>query len=91
MSHQNIEWLKSKWVALSSFERRSINMDFKKIEVDEDTYIRYRDADNFELHIRATGPLGAWVYKYTNGLLDWRQRRSYSFVTRPAKPKWIED
>ena len=66
-------------------------MNFKKIEVDEDTYIRYWDADNFELHIRATGPLGAWVYKYTNGLLDWRQRRSYSFVTRPSKPQWIDE
>ncbi len=65
-------------------------MDFKKIEVDEDTYIRYWDKDNFELHIRATGPLGAWVYKYTNGLLNWRQRRSYSFVTRPATPIWID-
>ena len=27
-------------------------MDFKKIEIDEDTY-RYWDKDNFELHIRA--------------------------------------
>jgi len=90
MSHQNTEWLRSKWVALSSFERRSTKMDFKKIEIDEDTYIRYWDKDNFELHIRACGPLGAWVYKYTNGLLNWRQRRSYSFVTRPATPKWID-
>ena len=53
--------------------------------------IKIHSQDNFELHIRASGPLGAFVYKYENGLLKWRQRRSYSFVTRPAKPKWIED
>ena len=66
-------------------------LDFKKIKIDEDAYIKYWDRDNFELHIRASGPLGAFVYKYTNGLLKWRQRRSYAFVTRPAKPQWIED
>jgi len=68
-----------------------MDFDFKKIEIDKDTYVKYWDRDNFELHIRASGPLGAFVYKYENGLLKWRQRRSYSFVTRPAKPKWIDE
>ena len=72
----------------SSLEWRSTKMDFdfKKIEIDKDTYVKYWDRDNFELHIRASGPLGAFVYKYENGLLKWRQRRSYSFVKMRTQP-----
>ena len=31
------------------------------------------------------------VYKFERGNLRWRQRRSYSFIAKPAKPKWIEN
>ena len=40
-----------------------MDFDFKKIELDKDTYIKYWDKDNFELHIRASGPL---VHLYIN-------------------------
>ena len=64
-------------------------MDYKKIIIDEDTYIRYMNRDDYELHIRAYGPNGAWVYKFERGNLKWRQRRSYAFIARPNKPQWI--
>ena len=67
-----------------------MDFDFKKIEIDKNTYVKYWNRENFELHIRASGPNGAFVYRYENGLLKWRQRRSYSFVARPSKPKWVE-
>ena len=65
-------------------------MDFKKIVIDKDLYIKYFNKNNYELHIRAWGPNGAWVYKFENGLLKWRQRRSYSFVGRLNLPNWVE-
>ena len=65
-------------------------MDFKKIVIDKNVYIKYMNRNDYELHIRASGPNGAFVYKYENGLLKWRQRRSYSFISKPAKPKWEE-
>jgi len=68
-----------------------MDFDFKKIEIDEDTYIKYWNRDNFEIHIRAYGPLGSNVYKFTNGALNWMQRRSYSFVTKLKKPRWVEE
>ena len=63
-------------------------MDFKKIVIDKDLYIKYFNKNNYELHIRAWGPNGAWVYKFENGLLKWRQRRSYSFISKPTYPHW---
>ena len=63
-------------------------MDFKKIVVDKDVYIKYINKNDYELHIRASGPNGAFVYKYENGLLKWRQRRSYAFIAKPSKPNW---
>lgn len=66
-------------------------MDFKKIVIDKNVYIKYMNKNDYELHIRASGPNGAFVYKYENGLLKWRQRRSYSFIARPSKPNWIEE
>jgi hypothetical protein len=65
-------------------------MDFRKIVIDKNVYIKYMNRNDYELHIRASGPNGAFVYKYENGLLKWRQRRSYSFISKPAKPKWEE-
>lgn len=67
-----------------------MDCNFKKVELDKETYIKYWNKDNFEIHIRAYGPLGANVYKYTNGTLDWKQRRSYSFVSKLKKPQWRE-
>ena len=61
---------------------------YKKIFIDGDTYIRYNNKDDYELHIRACGPTGAWVYKFERGSLKWRQRRSYAFVAKPSKPHW---
>ena len=63
-------------------------MDFKKIVIDKNVYIKYFNKNDYELHIRASGPNGAWVYKFENGLLIWRQRRSYSFIAQRYKPSW---
>ena len=61
-------------------------MEHKKIIIDQDAYIRYVNRDDYELHIRACGPNGAWVYKFKKGNLKWKQRRSYAFLARPLKP-----
>ena len=66
-------------------------MDFKKIVIDKGVYIKYLNENDYELHIRASGPNGSWVYKFENGLLKWRQRRSYSFIAKPSNPIWITD
>ena len=63
-------------------------MDFKKIVIDKNFYIKYFNEDDYELHIRAWGPNGAWVYKFEGWSLEWRQRRSYSFMAIPEKPSW---
>ena len=63
-------------------------MEYTKIVIDKDTYIRYVNRDDYELHIRASGPIGAWVYKFERGNLKWRQRRSYAFIAKPSKPNW---
>jgi len=63
-------------------------MVYKKVMIDKDVYIKYLNKNDYELHIRASGPNGAWVYKFENGLLKWRQRRSYSFVSKLHTPKW---
>ena len=65
-------------------------MNFKKIVIDNNTYIKYKNRNDYELHIRAWGPSGAWVYKFENGSLKWRQRRSYSFVSRLYGPTWSQ-
>ena len=65
-------------------------MDFKKIVIDKNVYIKYFNKNDYELHIRAWGPSGAWVYKFENSSLKWRQRRSYSFISRPSAPNWID-
>jgi hypothetical protein len=66
-------------------------MAIKKIVIDNNVYIKYFNNNDYELHIRASGPNGSWVYKYENGLLKWRQRRSYSFISRLIKPMWIDN
>ena len=63
-------------------------MEYIKIIIDKNTYIRYVNRDDYELHIRACGPTGAWVYKFERGNLKWRQRRSYGFIAKPSKPRW---
>ena len=42
-------------------------MEFKKIQIDENTHIRYFSQDKYEIHVSASGPLGAWVYFFENG------------------------
>ena len=65
-------------------------MEHKKIFIDQDAYIIYLNKDNYELHIKASGPNGALVYKFEKGNLKWKQRRSYAFLARPLKPIWLD-
>ena len=65
-------------------------MEHKKIFIDQDAYIIYLNKDNYELHIKASGPNGALVYKFEKGNLKWKQRRSYAFLARPLKPLWLD-
>ena len=65
-------------------------MEHKKIIIDQDAYIRYLNKDNYELRIKASGPIGVWVYKFKKGNLKWKQRRSYAFLARPLKPLWFD-
>ena len=60
-------------------------MDYKKIQINESAYVKLFDDDRFEVHCSATGPLGAEVYSFKRGYLEWRQRRSYSFVSKRYK------
>ena len=63
-------------------------MKFTKIEIDENSYIKYLENGNFEIHTRVSGPLGAEVYFFERGLLQGRQRRSYSFISQIYKVKY---
>ena len=60
-------------------------MNYKKIEINESTYIRLFEDDTFEVHCYAQGPLGANVYGFKRGNLEWRQRRRYSFKSKKYK------
>ena len=60
-------------------------MDCKKIKINESAYVKLFDDDRFEVHCSATGPLGAEVYSFKRGCLEWKQRRSYSFVSKKYK------
>ena len=60
-------------------------MDYKKIKINESAFVKIFDDDRFEVHCSATGPLGAEVYSFKRGYLEWKQRRSYSFVSKRYK------
>ena len=60
-------------------------MDYKKIKINESTYVKLFDEDRLEVHCSTTGPLGAEVYSFKRGNLEWKQRRSYSFVSKRYK------
>ncbi|MDC0453764.1 hypothetical protein OAL98_00895 [Gammaproteobacteria bacterium] len=60
-------------------------MNYKKIEINKSTYIRLFEDDTFEVHCYAQGPLGANVYGFKRGNLEWKQRRSYSFRSKKYK------
>jgi len=64
--------------------------DFERINIDEKTYVRYFSENKFEIHISATGPTGAWVYFFEDGVLIGRQRRSYAGVSKLQKVKYEE-
>jgi hypothetical protein len=69
-------------------------MGFKKIQIDKNNYIKLLDDGNFEVHCRASGPLGANIYFFENrsgGYLQWKQRRSYAFVTKKQKINFEEE
>ena len=50
--------------------------------MNKSSYIKLYEDDTFEVHCSAQGPLGAYVYHFKRGLLKWKQRRSYSFISR---------
>lgn len=60
-------------------------MDYKKIPINKSSHIRLYEDDKFEVHCSAQGPLGANVYYFNKGLLKWKQRRSYSFISKKYK------
>jgi hypothetical protein len=60
-------------------------MGYKKIEINKSTYIKLFEDDTFEVHCYAQGPLGANVYGFLRGNLEWKQRRSYSFRSKKYK------
>ena len=64
------------------------DMNFKKIPINQSSYIRLYEDDTFEVHCVAQGPLGANVYHFKRGLLEWKQRRSYSFISKKYKIKY---
>jgi len=68
-------------------------MNFKKIPINQSSYIRLYEDDTFEVHCSAQGPLGANVYHFKRDLLEWKQRRSYSFVSKKYKInyEWLID
>ena len=52
----------------------------KRINIDDNNYIKILPGGDFELHCFACGPTGANVYRFKNnngGILEWTQRRSY--------------
>ena len=62
----------------------------KKIQIDGNTYVSYFSENKYEIHISASGPLGAWVYFFENGNLTGRHRRSYAGVSKLQKVKYEE-
>ena len=65
-------------------------MEFKKIQIDKNTHIRYFSDNKYEIHVSASGPVGAWVYFFENGDLIGRHRRSYAGVSKLQKVKYEE-
>ena len=64
------------------------DMTKERIQIDEYNYIKLFVDGNFELHCKASGPLGSNVYFFENrggGHLKWKQRRSYSFIGKKQK------
>ena len=57
----------------------------KNIIIDKNTHVQYFSEKKFEIHVSATGPLGAFVYIFEDGNLVGRQRRSYSFASKVNK------
>ena len=69
-------------------------MEFKKIKIDKNNYIKFYRDGNFEIHCRAYGPLGSNVYFFENrggGILKWSQRRSYAFIAKKLKPNFVDE
>ena len=61
---------------------KTIEMPHRKIIINDSNHIRIYEDDTFEVHCYAQGPLGANVYGFKRGNLEWRQRRSYSFKSK---------
>ena len=63
-------------------------MNYRKIQINKSSYIRLYEDNTFEVHCFVQGPLGANVYHFKRGILKWKQRRSYSFVSKKYKIKY---
>ena len=56
--------------------------EYKRIDVTTDIWINNFGDDNFDLFIRASSPLGAYVYSFKKGRLFAYQRRSYGGASK---------
>ena len=54
----------------------------KRIDVTKDIWIKDFGDDNFDMFIRASSPLGAYVYSFKKGRLHAYQRRSYGGASK---------
>ncbi len=55
----------------------------KTTEVNKDLWVHDYGDGTFEVCLRASGPTGAYVYRYEKGRLKYSQRRSYGGVSSP--------
>ena len=55
----------------------------KTIEVNKNLCVHDYGDEVFEVCLRASGPLGAYVYRYEKGRLKYCMRKSYAGVSSP--------
>ena len=73
----------------------------KRINIDDNNYIKVLPNGDFEVHCYACGPTGSNVYYFKNnngGLLEWTQRRSYGgmgkniiYILMKNKNGWVKN
>ena len=56
--------------------------EYKRIDVTKDIWIIDFGNDNFDMFIRASSPLGTYVYSFKKGRLHAYQRRSYAGASK---------
>jgi len=57
--------------------------DYKRTDINTGMWINDYGDETFELFLKASGPTGAYVYRYEKGRLKWCQRRSYGGASTP--------